>query len=203
MPTATDEDRYGIANAPNNLRDLGLGVITAVKAFKLGLTSSVILPALRDDPHGAFNDMNNLRNRVAILGQILDAMMEDLGEADDPACTGRSLADTLVLTVHGDTPKNPRNRSGWPDGTPQNSNWIYVLGNGYLKTGWFGGIRENGDVDGFDPGTGEAVPGQRSNVTSACAGAAVGYAITQGDMVRVGNYYNGPAINGIVNEQVI
>ena len=202
-PTSEDEQRYGISGAPNNLRELGLGVITAVKAFRLGLTNSVILPALRDDPHGAFNNMGDLQNRVAILGRILDAMMEDLAELPDPACTGKTLADNLVLTVHGDTPKNPRNRGGWPDGTPQNSNWLYVMGNGYLKTGWFGGVRADGSVDGFDPATGADVAGQDSGQTSAAAGAAVAFAIAQGDMKRVSELYNGGSIAGIVNPQLI
>ena len=34
------------------------------------------------------------------------------------------------MTIHGDTPKNPLDRGGWPDGTPDNSNWMYVLGAG-------------------------------------------------------------------------
>lgn len=202
-PTADDEMRYGINGAPNNLYELGLGLITASKAFKLGLTNAVILPALRDDPHGAFNNMGNLQMRVSILGQMLDALMEDLAGYADPACNNKSLADTTVITIHGDTPKDPRNRSGWPDGTPQNSNWIYALGNGFLKTGWFGGVRANGNVDGFDPTTGENVAGQGAGVTAAAAGAAVAFAVAKGDMARVDQFYNGPSLGGIVNQQIL
>jgi hypothetical protein len=202
MPTADDEVRYGIDGAPNNVRELGLGLITATKAFKLGLTNAVILPALRDDPHGAFGDMQNLRTRVQALGRMLDAAWEDLALFPDPACTALSLADTTVLTIHGDTPKNPLDRSGWPDGTPGNSNWIYVMGNGYLKTGWFGGIRQNGDADGFDPATGDDVPNAPGNGTAA-AGAAVAFAVAKGDMKRVDELYDGPSIAGIVNAQVL
>ena len=36
----------------------------------------------------------------------------------------------MVMTIHGDTPKDPLQRGGWPDGTQRNSNWVYVLGNG-------------------------------------------------------------------------
>ncbi|MCA9620209.1 MAG: twin-arginine translocation signal domain-containing protein [Myxococcales bacterium] len=202
-PSAADETFYGLDGAPNNLRDLGLGVITAVKAFRLGLTNSVILPALRDDPHGAFGNMGDLQNRIGILGRIFDALMEDLAATASPHCSGKTLADTTIITVHGDTPKTPLNRSGWPDGTPNNSNWLYVMGNGYLKTGWFGGIRANGNTDGFDPATGDTVANQHSNVTTAAAGAAVLFAIAQGDMRRVEDFYNGPSIAGIVNQQIL
>lgn len=202
MPTGADMTRYGLDGAPNNIQDLGYGLIVAARAFALGLTNSVILPALRDDPHGAFNDMNNLASRVSMLGTMLDALLEDLDGTADPSCAGKSLADSTVITIHGDTPKTPRTRSGWPDGTPNNSNWIYVMGNGYLKTGWFGGITPT-TTYGFDPTTGENVENQASTTTSAAAGAAVAYAISQGDMQRVSRFYNGPALTGIVNEQIL
>jgi hypothetical protein len=157
------------------------------------------MPAMRDDPHGAFNDMNNLNNTVTMLGKVFDEFMNDLTATPDPLCTTRSLADNVVMTVHGDTPKNPRDRGGWPDGTPNNSNWLYVMGNGHLKTGWFGGVRADGSTDGFDPTTGKDVPNQQSNATSAAAGAAVAYAVAKGDMRRVQDFYNGPSIAGIVN----
>lgn len=203
-PSTDDLGRYGIdAGAPNKLAELARGFITTAKAFKLGLTQSVIMPAMRDDPHGAFNNMDNLRNTVASLGTILDEFMNDMMAIQDPACSARSLADNVVLTVHGDTPKDPRNRGGWPDGTPNNSNWLYVLGNGHLKTGWFGGVRANGTTDGFDPTTGNVAPGQQSNATSAAAGAAVAFAVAKGDMRRVQDFYSGPSISGIVNESPI
>ena len=160
----------------------------------------MILPALRDDPHGAFGNMAGLQNRVAILGQLLDALMADLEDADDPACSGKTLAENTVITIHGDTPKTPLNRNGWPDGTPDGSNWIYAYGAGYLKTGWFGGINADGSVAGFDPTTGETVPNQLSTVTTASANAAVAYAVARGDMTRVSEFYNGPSIAGVVNE---
>ena len=87
--------------------------------------------------------------------------------------------------MHGDTPKDPLDKSGWPDGTPNNANWIYVMGNGLIKTGWFGGVRANGTTDGFDPATGETIPNQQANATSAAAGAAVAFAVAKGDMKRV------------------
>lgn len=202
-PSAADLTRYGLDGAPNNIADLGTGMIIAVKAFRLGLTNAVILPALRDDPHGAFNNMGNLMDRVSRLQQSFDALMEDLAASPDPACSNQNLADTTVITIHGDTPKDPRNRNGWPDGTPQGSNWLYVLGAGYLKTGWFGGVRENGNVNGFDPRTGDNVNGQQASVTAPAAGAAALYAVAQGDMERVSRFYNGDSITGLVNEQIL
>lgn len=199
QPSATDLSRYGIdSGTPTKLSEIGRALITATKAFKLGLTQSVILPAMRDDPHGAFNNMGTLVSTVQTLGKILDTFLADLKEVQDPTCTSRTLADDVVLTVHGDTPKNPLNMSGWPDGTPGNSNWLYVMGNGYLKTGWFGGVNGDGSVDGFDPTTGKTVANQASTNTAAAAGAAVAYAVAKGDMKRVRDFYTGPGIDGIV-----
>lgn len=197
----TDEDllRYGIdATSPTKLSEIARGLITACRAFKLGLTSSVILPALNDDPHGAFADMAGTLMTVAALGKMLDAFLADLAEVSDPLCSSRSLADNVVITVHGDTPKDSFTANAWPDGTVGNANWIYVMGNGYTKTGWFGGLNPGGIV-GFDPTTGEDVPGRGSDQTAAAAGAAVAFAVAKGDMRRVQDFYTGPAIDGIVN----
>jgi hypothetical protein len=200
QPTADDLNRFGIdGGTPTKLSEIGRALITATKAFKLGLTQSLILPAMRDDPHGAFNNMNNLQMTVKSLGHMLDQFLADLGDVQDPLCSSRTMADDVVLTIHGDTPKDPRNMNGWPDGTPGNSNWLYVMGNGYLKTGWFGGVRADGSVDGFDPTTGKDMPNQPSTATSAAAGAAVAFAVAKGDMKRVRDFYTGPGLDGIVN----
>ncbi|MFO0555852.1 MAG: twin-arginine translocation signal domain-containing protein [Polyangiaceae bacterium] len=202
--TNADLTRYQIdGGTPNKLANIARACIVAAKAFKLNLTQSVIIPAMRDDPHGAFGDMNNLRSTVRTLGSILDNFMADLAALPDPSCQARNLSDSVVMTVHGDTPKDPRDRSGWPDGTPNNSNWLYVMGNGYTKTGWFGGVRANGQTDTFDPTTGNTVPNGSSSDTSAAAGAAVAFAVAKGDMRRVQDFYNGPAIDGIVNPNPI
>lgn len=203
QPSAEDITKYGLNGVPNKLEEIGRAMITTARAFKLGLTQSVIMPAMRDDPHGAFQNMANLRDTVAVLGKIFDGFLDDLSLVPDPMCSGKSLADSTILTVHGDTPKDPRQRGGWPDGTPQNSNWLYVMGNGHLKTGWFGGVKADGNVSGFDPTTGDEVPGQAANATSAAAGAAVAFAVAKGDMKRVSDFYTGPSIQGIVNESVL
>jgi hypothetical protein len=198
-PSQADYTRYGVgAGTPTRLRDIADSLIITAKAFYLGLTSSVLIPAMRDDPHGAFNDMNNLRNTVRTLGGILDAFLEDLMSMDDASCAGKKLGENVVISIHGDTPKTPLVRSGWPDGTPGNSNWTYVLGNGMLRTGWFGGIDRNGQVTGWDPTTG--APAQMSSAqTAASAAAAVAYAVAKGDMRRVNDFYRGVEIAGVVN----
>jgi len=196
--TDADRLRYGIdAGTPNNIRSMAESLMVTAKAFNMGLTSSVNISILRDDPHGAFNDMNNLRNRVTLLGKILDGFIADLGQYDDASCGGTKLSDNVVLTINGDTPKNPRDRGGWPDGTPQNCNWMYVYGNGLLKTGWFGGVMRDGSVQGWDPATG-AANNTPSSQLSGAASAAVAYAIARGDMRRVGDFARGVNINGVV-----
>jgi hypothetical protein len=203
-PSQDDLSRYGVTvSTPNKLRELAKTLITTSKAFKLGLTSCVIAPVFRDDPHGAFADMGSLLQTVDHLGLILDMFMSDLSGISDPTCSNKTLADNLVFTVHGDTPKTPLERSGWPDGTPGNSNWIYVMGNGYTKTGWFGGVKSDGSVVGFDPATGNDVPGQSANSTSAAAGAAVAFAVSKGDRLRVEEFYSGQWISGIVNQSPV
>ncbi len=196
-PTNADLARYGInGSTPSKLTRLARTLIVTARAFSLGLTSSVVLPAMNDDPHGAFTNMTNLRATVTSLGGILDAFLEDLTTMDDPACSS-NLADGTIITIHGDTPKTPLNRSGWGDGTPGNSNWMYVLGAGYLKTGWFGGIQANGNVNGFDPATGNNAA-VSSDATREAASAAVAYAVAKSDMRRVQDFYTGGDISGIV-----
>jgi len=203
-PTQDDLNRYGITDStPNKLKELAKTLITTAKSFKLGLTSCVITPVFRDDPHGAFADMNSLLATVNHLGLILDMFMNDLAAIPDPTCAGKTLADNIVMTVHGDTPKTPLERSGWPDGTPGNSNWLYVMGNGYTKTGWFGGIKADGSVLGFDPSTGNQIPGQSTNSTSAAAGAATIFAVAKGDRRRVEDFYSGPWISGMINQSPV
>jgi hypothetical protein len=198
-PSAGDLSRYGISGgSPNKLTELAKGLITTAKAFKLGLTSSVLLPAFEDDPHGAFADMGTLNMTITTIGQILDAFMADLNGIDDPTCAGSKIGDNTVISIHGDTPKTPLDNSGWPDGTPGDSNWVYALGAGWLKTGWFGGIKRDGSFNGFDPTTGKDMPGQASMATSMAASAAIAYAVTKGDMRRVNDFYKGADIAGIV-----
>lgn len=201
-PSSDDLTRYNIDDStPSNVAEIGRALITTARAFKLGLTQSVIIPSFLDDPHGAFGDMNKLNMTVQLLGNFLNQFLADL-DVPDPGCTGKKYSDTTILTCHGDTPKDPYTNSGWPDGVAGNSNWLYVMGNGYLKTGWFGGLDASGNVTGFDPSTGQEVPNQTSDQTADAAGAAVAYAVAKGDIRRVQDFYKGPALDGIVNKNL-
>jgi hypothetical protein len=203
-PTAQDDINYGInSGSATKFVEIAHCLCTGVKAFKLGLTSCVIFPAMLDDPHDMFDSGNALAQMTAqTLGQIITAFMNDCAAAPDPSCSSQSLADSIIFTIHGDTTKDPTTRSGWPDGTVGNSNTLYVYGNGFLKTGWFGDIGFSGGqatMDGWDPTTGASVPGQASSMTAAPAAAAVLYAVSKGDSERVEDFYTGPSINGVIN----
>jgi hypothetical protein len=186
-----DEQRYGIdATATptprREIADIARTLIVTAKAFQLGLTSSVILPGLRDDPHGAFGDPTGLRASTTGLKKALDAFMADLASKTD-SVTGAKLSDEIVMTIDGDTPKTPLDRNAWPDDTPANSNWVYVYGGGKLKTGWFGGIDRTGTTTGFDPATG-ATKSYNGDLQAKAACAAVAYAIARGDLRAVQDF---------------
>lgn len=197
--TDADLARYGVS-ATSRGQNVAIArtLIVTAKAFARGLTSQVILPAFRDDPHGAFNDMGSLRRTVREVGASLDAFLSDLMAIDDPTCGDSRIGENVVVSIHGDTPKNPLRRDGWPDGTPGDSNWCYVLGAGQLRTGWFGGIRRDGNVVGFDPTTGEERGSVTSAATANAASAAITYAVARGDMRRVSDFYRGQSIRGLI-----
>ena len=186
--TAADKARYGIdSGTPSNVREIGQAMCTAVKAFALGLTSSLIVPAMQDDPHGAFQNMTTLTATVKALGKIFDTFMADAMAIPDPSgCTGK-LGDSIVMTISGDTPKEARAASGWPDTTAQNHNLLMVYGNGWLKTGWFGDLDSSGALTTWDPNTGGAGT-QSSGALASSAAAAVAYAVTKGDDRRVQDF---------------
>lgn len=191
-PTAEDLARYGVhASTRRPSIALAESLITTAKAFALGLTQSVILPALEDDPHTAFNDLARLRDTLRTLGRSLDAFFEDLSRVEDARCAGKRLADQVVLTIHGDTPKHPLTRRGWPDSTPFGTNWIYVLGAGHLRSGWLGGVDRGGAVRGWSPVTGADVSHDRL-ASAEAASAAVLFAVTRGDLARVREVHRAP-----------
>jgi hypothetical protein len=181
--TPADEAAYGIdATMRDEIKEIARTLIVTAKAFQLRLTSSVVLPALRDDPHGAFANMTNLNATTASLKRVLDAFMADLAARTDDV-TGTPLSEDIVITIEGDTPKTPLDRTNWLDDTPEDSNWVYVYGGGKLKTGWFGGISRTGAVQGFDPKTGAATTYDGDRQAQATV-AAVAYAVTRGDAKR-------------------
>jgi hypothetical protein len=206
-PTAGDLQLMGIDdNSPTAVQNIGRSMITTMKAFSLGLTSMLMVRGFNNDPHGMFAGGNGDAMRVGgALSKMLDGL-QALGKSlQDPGCTTKSLADSLVFSISGDTYKQPFNRDGWDDGTPSGSNLLYVMGAGYIKTGWFGELVNNGTAKPWDVATGNTSNANFDDVRTqlgAAATAAALFAVAKGDMRRVGDFYNGPAIDNIVNLNV-
>jgi hypothetical protein len=197
-PTPDDLTRYGLNGADAKLQQIGLTLITAVKAFKLNLTSSILLPGMNDDPHGAFADLQNTMTTIQKLGQIWEAFFADLMAEDDPMCSGAKLGDNTVMAWVGDTHKDPFNPSGWPDGTANNSSAMWVFGAGQLRAGWFGQAKADGSIETWNPTTGAEVAGGSSAAMAGPAGGAVLFAVAKGDLRRVQDFYRGPGLDGVV-----
>lgn len=185
----TDADRtmYGISGATRgNVLAIAEALIVSVKAFGMGLTNAVLLPAMRDDPHGAFAS-NDFQTVPRQLKAVFDGFFAHLAATTDEA-TGVSLIDDTVMTWRGDTMKDPRDRQGWPDGTSQNANRILVWGNGHLKTGWHGDYNRNGNVQGILPnGT---LGTYNANESARLANASAAYAIVKKDVRAINPFTN-------------
>jgi hypothetical protein len=189
-----DLTRYGVTGATrNNVEAIARTLIVAVKAFKMGLTNSVVLPAMQDDPHGAFQD-NSVNSVPAQLKAVFDGFMTDLANTTDDV-TMKNLADDTVITIHGDTTKDPTDRNGWPDGTPNNSNMVYVYSAGHLKSGWFGGTLRNGTAQGFNAQGANAT--YNGAAAAKFATASIAYAIAKRDERLISNFANGVTISGV------
>lgn len=192
--TQEDLTRYGIDGTTRaNVRDIGRALIVSVKAFKMGLTNSVTLPAMRDDPHGAFAD-GSAMSVPPMLKKVFDGFMNDLKNTVDDN-TGKVLADDTVMTITGDTTKSPLARGGWPDGTPNNSNVMWVYSAGHLMSGWFGGTLRNGTAQGFDA-AGNTAAYNGAN-TARMALASVAYAIAKRDDRAITAFANGIKVAGV------
>jgi hypothetical protein len=194
--TAADTTRYGVTGAtPNNVKDLVNGLIVSVKAFRMGLTNSILLPAMRDDPHQAFADGRST-TVPPMLKTALDAFMTDLQTTTDTV-TNKVLADDITITFNGDTPKNVLNNNGWPDGTVGNGgqNFLWVYSSGHLKSGWFGSVLRNGTVNGYDAAGNQAA--YSSANTAKMALASVAYAIAKRDDRLSGQFANGIQVSGV------
>jgi hypothetical protein len=192
--TPEDLQRYGVdGNTRGNVEAIARTFIVTIKAFKMGLTNSIVMPALRDDPHGAFAD-GSIDVVPAQLRRTFDAFMADLIATTDDS-TLKSLADDTVITICGDTTKNPLDRSGWPDNSPGNTNVVYVYSAGHLRSGWFGSVDRNGTAQGFD-GQGKPAP-YNGGDTAKYATASIAYAIAKRDERAIAQFANGTTISGI------
>ncbi len=194
--TSADLTAYGVdGTMPSDVVDLARVLIVTAKAFHLRLTSSVVVPGPRDDPHTAFTNLTALNNKVGALKTVLDAFMADLAGRTDPI-TMKPLTEEIVMTIEGDTPKTPFDRTNWLDDTPANSNWMYVYGGGLLKTGWFGGVKPNRETTGFNPTTGGPIA-YDGDVQAKAAVGAVAYAVTRGD-IRAVQDFTRDDISGVI-----
>lgn len=192
--TPEDLARYGVdGGTRNSVADIAKTFIVAVKAFRMGLTNSIVLPAFHDDPHGAF-DSGDYMSVVPSLKGVMDGLMGDLRNTMDDAFQ-TPLADDTVITIHGDTYKDPMKRAGWGDNTPNNSNMIFVYGAGHLKTGWFGQIDGAGNAQGFDA-AGKAATYDGAS-TAKYALASIAYAIAKRDERAISAFANGLTISNV------
>jgi len=184
---AADLTMYGIdATMRRDVAALGRTLIVAAKAFAMGLTSSVIVPGPRDDPHTAFLNLDEAGRVAGALKRVLEGFLTHLSTLKD-SVNLQPLSDQVVLTIDGDTPHTPIDLTNWLDDTPQNSNWMFVLGAGKLRTGWFGGVEPSQAVTGFDPRTGLPAP-YDGDAQAEAACTAVAYAIARGDLRRVQDF---------------
>ncbi len=207
-PTAADLALFGIGNnTPGAVTSMSRAMITTMKAFSLGLTSMLVMRGFNNDPHGLFAGGDGQAQQTGqAIGKMLDGLYQLGKSLQDPGCSSKTLADALVFSVSGDTYKQPFDRNGWGDGTPANSNILYVMGAGQIKTGWFGDIANGNTVRAWNIANGNVDPNAnfanvRGQLGAAGAAAAL-FAVAKGDMRRVRDFYNGPAIDGIVNLNV-
>ncbi len=202
-PTQADLDLFGITGAtPGAVQNMARAMITTVRAFSLGLTSMLVMRGFNNDPHGLFAGGDAQPTQVGqAIGKMMNGLYNLAKSKQDPACSAKTLADSMVFSVSGDTYKAPFARGGWGDGTPQNTNLLYVMGGGYVKSGWFGSVTPNG-VQGWDPGTGNTGGAYQGATLGGAAAAAALFAVAKGDMRRVRDFYTGAAIDGVVNLNV-
>ena len=183
-PTTADLAMFGLNNPglPAAAMNIGQATITALKAFALGLSSGVCISGFRNDPHQMFaNGDANAQLVAKSMSDILNGMFTMAKSLPDPASSTKTILDSLVWCVYGDTCKSFTNRSGWPDGTAMAANMLVTYGAGFLKTGWFGGLgAADNQVDGWDPATGNTAPYVEAT-TGQAAAAAVCYAVAKGD----------------------
>jgi hypothetical protein len=189
--TPAEEARY--ASMRTSIGNIGRTLTLAIKAFKMGLTATIAFEAASgEDPHGYFANGytgQDVLNTSPPLKQVFNYFLQDMKDND--------LYDHTVMTIQGDTYKDPFNLNGWGDGTPGNTNLLYVWGGGLIKSGWFGSVSPDGSAQGFDPATGNLV-NYNGQQTAAAASGAVVYAVTGGDQQRTKDFYTG-SLAGIVN----
>lgn len=168
---------------------LGTALALAANAFRDNALGTLIVSAYNDDPHGAWTMGNGVAtNRADEITRILNALETDLASTMEPTCGHDnqpiSLADNTVIAIIGDTYKNPFVRTNWQDGTPANSNLLFLRSNGFVTPGWFGRLDDATTIRNFNPADGSQSafgPGVDPLATAA-VNAATFYAISRGDI---------------------
>ncbi len=194
--TAADNTRYGLTSSTRStVTAIGQALIVTAKAFSLGLTNAVCIPAFLDDPHGAFASGDTVIVAPQ-LRMVLDAFMTDLQNTTD-SVSSEVLSDITTITFNGDTPKDITHAAGnWDDGTPTGANLLYVYGAGNLKTGWFGSVDVNtATVTGYDDSANPTTY-SATNTAKYATGAAA-YAIARRDERAINAFTNGFTIGGV------
>jgi hypothetical protein len=197
--TADDLSRYGITSSTQaQVASIGQNLILAIKAMKMGLTSSMYVSGVNDDPHGYFADNGDNMGVSDYLG-VLNAFMSDLQTNTDDN-TGETLASKTVMTWFGDTFKDPFAPAGWNDGTPSNSSVVYCMGAGYLQTGWYGDLKADGSaMDGFD-GNGNITTGTYDGLTQlSYALGSVAAAVARADLRAIETVTGNVNVSAFVN----
>lgn len=186
--TPADRAMYGVDNnTPGNIRAVADAFIVATKAFAMGLMNAVTLPLLNNDPHGAF-DGNTAGPTAQALKKVFDGFQTHASQTIDSA-TGQNIFNDVVITAVGDTYKTPFDRNGWNDGTPNNSNLVYVYGQGHIHTGWHGNIPQGGGVQMINQdGSLSAYNGAQA---ARLATASIAYAIAKRDVRAISQFANG------------
>ena len=194
------ESWVGPEPTPRRLQ-LAQQLLFAANAFRLGLVSTILVPGTADDPHSAFAS-GDATIGADILARTLDGLYAELAKSFEKTCghAGKqlSLADNVVLVANGDTFKNPFDKTGWPDGTPGNSNVVFVRSNGFLEPGWFGRIGSAGTRTNFDPTTGETDGNATIAQSTSAAQLGLLYAITRGNKALVDQVAGGTPYAGVI-----
>ena len=227
LPTSADQVRYGYTGTVTKLTDMRDRMIVAAKLLQRGLTAQISIGYFNDGPSSTLfsttgNGGFNASSAATAQSNFYNAFMDDLA-APDPACPQRTLADNTVIILVGDTPQDGVCRD-WADfSSPSGQqNRMWVMSNGFLKTGAFGGERaafpgqcaasaDYGTGEGglYDLTTGDLLPfaagtsltgGQDLRVQyGETAAAAVLYSVFRGSLPLVSKYYSGPAFPALLS----
>lgn len=228
VPTPEDRARYGYTGASSaklvNMRD---SMIVAAKLLARGITAQIAIGYFDDAPADLFtssgNASINASTAAAAQGNLYDAFMDDLMAVADPACPQQRLGDNTVIAMVGDTPEDGVSRQWWDPSRPSGAqNRLWVMSNGFLKTGAFGGDRPRyvGDSTGdsrfgagegglYDLTTGDLRPfAAGSSLINGVdlrmqygetAAAAVLYSVVHGQLALVNKSYRGPAFPALLS----